>query len=288
MQSSPTYLLTLQAQDRVGIVAGVSRFLAERDGFIVDSQQYADTETGNFFMRMEFLAAGARFPSDINQIKEEFRATAESLGLEWSLINKDVRLKVMIAVSRGGHCLNDLLYRWSSRDLPIDITAVIGNHDNLRALTEWHGLPFHFLPVGDDNRDAQENQILKLLSETGTDLLVLARYMQVLSNNLTEALRGRCINIHHSFLPAFKGAQPYHHAHERGVKLIGATAHYVTPDLDEGPIIEQAVVPVDHRAAVDDMVRIGRHTEAAVLSRAVRAAAERRIFLNGKKTVNFR
>lgn len=288
MQKAPTYILTLQAQDRVGIVAGVTRYLSERDGFILDSQQFADTETGRFFMRVEFAAAGSRFPEDVEEIRYEFRQVAEGLDLEWSLIEKTIRLKVMIAVSKGGHCLNDLLYRWSTGDLPVDITAVIGNHESLRSLAEWHGVPFHYLPVENSNRDEQESRILKLIDDTSTELLVLARYMQVLSDGLTKALKGRCINIHHSFLPAFKGAQPYHRAHERGVKLIGATAHYVTADLDEGPIIEQAVEPVDHRATVDVMVRIGRHTEAAVLSKAVRAAAERRIFLNGKRTVVFR
>jgi len=289
METSPTYLLTLQAQDRVGIVAGVSDFLAQRDGFILDSQQYADLETGRFFLRLEFTAAGPRFPeTGAGGLSEEFRPRADALGLDWSLTDKSVRLRVMIAVSKGGHCLNDLLYRWSTGDLPIDIVGVIGNHESLRALTEWHGVPFHYLPVNNENRQSQEQQILALMSQTGADILVLARYMQVLSNELTQSLSGRCINIHHSFLPAFKGAQPYHRAHERGVKLIGATAHFVTADLDEGPIIEQAVEPVDHRATVDVMIRIGRHTEAAVLSKAVRAAAERRIFLNGKKSVVFR
>ncbi|WP_315927643.1 formyltetrahydrofolate deformylase [Mesorhizobium sp. SP-1A] len=288
MRKAPTYLLTLQAQDRGGIVSGVTSFLSERDGFILDSQQFADTETGRFFMRVEFMASGPRFSANVEKLREEFRPGAERLGLEWSLIEKTTRLKVMIAVSKGGHCLNDLLYRWSTGDLPVDVTGVIGNHESLRALAEWHRVPFHYLPVDNQNRDQQEDRILQLIDETGSELLVLARYMQVLSDGLTKALKGRCINIHHSFLPAFKGAQPYHRAHERGVKLIGATAHYVTADLDEGPIIEQAVEPVDHRATVDVMVRIGRHTEAAVLSKAVRAAAERRIFLNGKKTVVFR
>lgn len=287
MQTEPRYILMFQANDRVGIVAGVSSFLADRGGFILDSQQYADLETGRFFMRVEFTGGGPRFPSNADAIREEFIGIGDRFGLDWMLREGNSRLKVMIAVSKTSHCLNDLLYRWSTDDLPIDITAVVSNHEAMRSLTEWHRLPYHHLPVSNDNRREQETAILDLMDQTQTELLVLARYMQVLSNDMARSLEGRCINIHHSFLPAFKGAQPYHRAHKRGVKLIGATAHYVTSDLDEGPIIEQAVERVDHRASVDDMIRIGRITEALVLSRAVRAAAERRIFLNGQRTIVF-
>jgi formyltetrahydrofolate deformylase len=282
------YILTFAAEDRIGIVAAVSGFLAERDGFILDSQQYADVETGRFFMRVEFKGAGPRFPADIVAVRAQFAPVAERFGLDWTMVSSAARLKVMIAVSKGSHCLNDLLHRWSTGALAVDIAGVVSNHETCRALTEWHGLPFHHLPVGPDSKAAQEAVILDLIEASGTELLVLARYMQVLSTDLAQRLHGRCINIHHSFLPGFKGARPYHRAHDRGVKLIGATAHYVTADLDEGPIIEQAVERVDHRASVDDMIHIGRDIEARVLARAVGWASERRILLNGGKTVIFR
>ncbi|WP_106639976.1 formyltetrahydrofolate deformylase [Allosphingosinicella vermicomposti] len=288
MAAADPYILTFTAEDRTGIVAAVSGFLAERDGFILDSQQYADTETGRFFMRVAFRGAGPRFPDGLGELKEVFAPVAEQSGFDWTMVSAVDRLKTVIAVSKASHCLNDLLHRWSTGSLPIDIVAVVSNHENCRALTEWHGLSFHHLPVGADNREAQEAAILDVMDGTGAELLVLARYMQVLSSNLAARLEGRCINIHHSFLPGFKGARPYHRAHDRGVKLIGATAHYVTADLDEGPIIEQAVERVDHRASVEDLVRIGRDVEAQVLARAVGWAAERRILMNGGKTVIFR
>jgi formyltetrahydrofolate deformylase len=269
-------------------VAAVAGFLAARDGFILDSQQYADLDTGRFFMRVSFRGAGPRFLEDLESISAGFGEVAAEFGMEWDLSRGDARLKTMIAVSRASHCLNDLLHRWSTGSLPLDIVAVVSNHEALRSLTEWHGLPFHYLPVGAANRSEQEARIAGLFEETGSELLVLARYMQVLSPGLIERLGGRCINIHHSFLPSFKGANPYHRAHALGVKLIGATAHYVTADLDEGPIIEQSVERVDHRATVEDMIRIGRDIEAQVLARAVAWAAEHRILLNGRKTVIFR
>ncbi|PSJ37928.1 formyltetrahydrofolate deformylase [Allosphingosinicella deserti] len=284
----PSYILTFTAEDRVGIVAATTGFLADRDGFILDSQQYADVESGRFFMRVAFTPAGRRFPADLATLRSDFAAVAEQLGLEWTIADGSAPMKVMIAVSKGSHCLNDLLHRWSTGALPIDVTAVVSNHETCRALTEWHGLPFHHLPVAADSRAEQEARVAGLFHEAGSELLVLARYMQVLTPDLIARLAGRCINIHHSFLPSFKGANPYHRAHALGVKLIGATSHYVTPDLDEGPIIEQAVERIDHRASVDDMIRIGRDTEAQVLARAVAWAAERRILLNGRKTVVFR
>ncbi|QAY78814.1 formyltetrahydrofolate deformylase [Sphingosinicella sp. BN140058] len=284
----PSYILTFTAVDRVGIVAAASGFLAERDGFILDSQQYADIESGRFFMRVAFSPAGERFPADLGALRRDFAPVAERLGLDWTIGDGSAPMKVMIAVSKGSHCLNDLLHRWSTGGLPIDVTAVVSNHDACRALAEWHGVPYHHLPVTAETRAAQEAEIAALFERTGSELLVLARYMQVLSPALIASLGGRCINIHHSFLPSFKGANPYHRAHALGVKLIGATSHYVTPDLDEGPIIEQAVERIDHRASVGDMIRIGRDTEAQVLARAVAWAAERRILLNGRKTVVFR
>lgn len=267
-------------------MAGVSGFLAERDGFILDSQQYADLETGRFFLRIVFQRGGPRFPED-EALRAAFAPVAQALALDWSLTPQAARPRMVVAVSKGSHCLADLLHRRASDALAAEIVAVVSNHDALRALAEWHGVPFHHLPVDDANRPEQEAAILALMAESRADYLVLARYMQVLSPTLTEALAGRCINIHHSFLPGFKGARPYHRAHARGVKLIGATAHFVTSDLDEGPIIEQAVERVDHRASVDDLIRIGRDIEAQVLARAVHAVGEHRVFLNRSKTVVF-
>ncbi|PVX28916.1 formyltetrahydrofolate deformylase [Sphingomonas pokkalii] len=280
------WILTVTCDDRVGIVAGVSGFLAARQGFILDSQQYADLETGRFFLRLVFQAGGPDFPS-VETLRADFQSVAQALELNWSLSPADQRPRILVAVSKGSHCLADLLHRRASNALAADIVAVISNHDALRGLAEWHGVPFHHLPVDDANRAEQEAAILALMTESHANYLVLARYMQVLSPSLTEALAGRCINIHHSFLPGFKGARPYHRAHARGVKLIGATAHFVTSDLDEGPIIEQAVERVDHRATADDLIRIGRDIEAQVLARAVHAVGERRVFLNQGKTVVF-
>jgi formyltetrahydrofolate deformylase len=283
-----SYILTFTAEDRVGIVAAISGFLAERDGFILDSQQYADVETGRFFMRVAFKQAGPRFPDGIAAMRESFVELAGRVGLSWIMVDAAARLRILIAVSKASHCLNDLLHRWSTGGLPVDIAGVVSNHETCRGLAEWHGVPFHYLPVAADDRPQQEQRLAALIKEQQVELLVLARYMQILSPGLIERLHGRCINIHHSFLPGFKGANPYHRAHERGVKLIGATAHYVTAELDEGPIIEQAVERVDHRAAVDDLIRIGRDIEAQVLARAVGWAAEHRVLLNGGKTVVFR
>lgn len=283
-----SHILTLTAEDRVGIVAAVTGFLAEHDGFILDSQQYADLEANRFFMRVEFKDAGPKFPADTDRLRAAFGDVAERQGLDWRLGRSDIHPKIVIAVSKASHCLNDLLHRWKTGGLPVEIAGVVSNHENCRALTEWHGVPFHHLPVTDANREAQEQQMLAIMADTGARTLVLARYMQVLSGELVDRLAGRCINIHHSFLPGFKGARPYHRAYERGVKLIGATAHFVTADLDEGPIIEQAVERVDHRASVDDMIRIGRDIEAQVLARAVKWIGERRLLVNGTRTVVFR
>ncbi len=283
-----SHILTLTAEDRVGLVAAVTGFLAEHDGFILDSQQYADLEANRFFMRVEFKDAGPKFPADTAQLKSAFGEVADRHDLDWRMGRSDVHPKIVIAVSKASHCLNDLLHRWKTGALPVEIAGVVSNHESCRALTEWHGVPFHYLPVTDDDREAQEQQMLTIMEEAGARTLVLARYMQVLSEALVEQLTGRCINIHHSFLPGFKGARPYHRAYERGVKLIGATAHFVTADLDEGPIIEQAVERVDHRASVDDMIRIGRDIEAQVLARAVKWVGERRLLVNGTRTVVFR
>ncbi len=277
-------ILTFTCEDRVGIVAAVTGELAAAGGFILDSQQYADLETGRFFMRVVFSAAD----DGEADVRTRLGQVGKTFALDWSLVRADARPRVLIAVSTTSHCLNDLLHRWSTGALPIEPVGVVSNHETLRGLTEWHGLPFHHLPVDAGNRAAQEAALLDLFETSGAELLVLARYMQVLSADLVERLAGRCINIHHSFLPSFRGAKPYHQAHARGVKLIGATAHFVTSDLDEGPIIEQAAERVDHRATVSDLIAIGRDSEAQVLARAVGWIAERRVLLNGKRTVVFR
>ncbi|KLI64394.1 formyltetrahydrofolate deformylase [Aurantiacibacter marinus] len=287
--AGPTsYILTLSCKDRVGIVAAVTGHLARIGGFILDSQQYADLDAGSFFLRLEFKAAGAEFPRTLDELRGGLEPIAQQFGLEWDLVPSSHTPKLLIAVSKGSHCLNDLLHRWKTGNLPIDVAGVVSNHPDLRDLTEWHGVPYHYLPVEAGSRAAQEAKLLSIFEQSASDYLVLARYMQVLSEGLVEKLAGRCINIHHSFLPSFKGARPYLRAQERGVKLIGATAHFVTSDLDEGPIIEQDVERVDHRATERDLARIGRDIEAQVLARAVRWTAERRVFLNDKRTVVFR
>ncbi|KTE44303.1 formyltetrahydrofolate deformylase [Sphingopyxis sp. HIX] len=282
------YVLTFSCGDAVGIVAAVTGLLADHDGFILDSQQYADLDTGRFFMRVEFRGEGPRFPDGLAGVQAAFAPIVTRFAMDARISDRAAKPRFVIAVSQGSHCLNDLLHRWSTGNLAIDIVGVVSNHEAQRRLSEWHGVPFHYLPVGDANRAEQEQAILDVMARGGAEYLVLARYMQILSSDLSARLAGRCINIHHSFLPGFKGAKPYHRAHERGVKLIGATAHFVTGDLDEGPIIEQAVERVDHRDGVDDLIRIGRDVEAQVLARAVRWVAEQRVLIDGRKTVVFR
>ncbi|TCJ39094.1 formyltetrahydrofolate deformylase [Parafrankia sp. BMG5.11] len=285
LDAARSYILTLSCPDRVGIVAAISGHLARIGGFIVDSQQYADLDAGRFFLRIEFKADGKAFPGSLEELRAGLSPIAKQHEMNWELLPSTHRPKLLIAVSKGSHCLNDLLHRWQTGNLPVDIVGVVSNHPDLRGLAEWHGVPFHYLPVSADKKDEQEAELLSIFARTAADYLVLARYMQVLSSGMADRLSGRCLNIHHSFLPSFKGARPYHRAHERGVKLIGATAHFVTRDLDEGPIIEQDVERVDHRATDEDLVRIGRDIEARVLARAVRWTAERRVFLNGIRTV---
>ena len=278
------FVLTLSCTDAVGIVSAVSTFLADRGDFIVESQQFADFESERFFMRVAYRAAAP----DIARARDAFGLVASRFAMDWTLTDSGEPMRIVLAVSRFGHCLNDLLHRWRTGTLPVAIAAVVSNHEDLRPLAEWHRLPFHHLPVLAANRGEQEQALLGLFEESNAELLVLARYMQVLSPDLCNALDGRCINIHHSFLPSFRGAKPYHQAHDRGVKLIGATAHFVTSDLDEGPIIEQAIERVDHATSAEAMVDAGRDVESVVLARAVRWAAERRILRNGHRTVVFR
>lgn len=283
--STQGLILTLSCPDRRGIVAAVSAFLAQRDCNILDAQQYDDAETGVFFMRVVFRpdSYGA------DDLREAFAEIGEAFAMTWSLRDPKVRKKVMILASKSDHCLSDLLYRWRIGELPMDIAGVISNHpaETYRNV-DLSDLPFHHLPVTKDTKLEQEAQVWSLIRDSGADLVVLARYMQVLSDGLAAKLEGRCINIHHSFLPGFKGAKPYHQAHARGVKVIGASAHFVTGDLDEGPIIEQDVERISHRDTPDDLIRKGRDIERRVLARALRWSLEDRVLLNGRKTVVFR
>ena len=278
------YILTIACPDRVGIVAAVSSVLAHHQGNIVESDQFSDTESGKFFMRLVFDLDEAA----ASRLLGAFEPLARRFEMVWRLYDPRELPRVMILVSKVEHCLNDLLYRHRTGALPMDITAIVSNHLDLAHLAEWHAIPFHHLPVTAATKPEQERRILDLVESTGTDLVVLARYMQILSPELCRALAARAINIHHSFLPGFKGAKPYHQAHARGVKLIGATAHFVTANLDEGPIIEQEVERVDHAHAPDQLAAVGRDIENIVLARAMHYYLERRVFLNGGKTVVLR
>jgi formyltetrahydrofolate deformylase len=279
-------ILTLSCPDRPGIVSSVSGLLFEAGCNILDAQQFDDLETGRFFMRVVFdRLEGAQAPADIMAGVD---GLAARFGMKASLRGRGARKRVMLLVSKFDHCLADLLYRWRIGELPMDITGIISNHDRAHlSSTDLGEIPFFHLPVTRHSKMEQEARIWELVQETKTDLVVLARYMQILSDGLSAKLSGRCINIHHSFLPGFKGAKPYHQAHERGVKLIGATAHYVTSDLDEGPIIEQDVERISHRDTPDDLVRKGRDIERRVLARALRHHLEDRVLPNGRKTVIF-
>ena len=277
-------ILTLSCDDRPGIVARVSALLFERGANILDAQQYDDQETGRFFMRVVF-DPGETGPEPW---RSAFEPLAAEYAMTWSLRGRKERRKVMILASQTDHCLADLIWRWRQGELPMDITAVVSNHPATTfPHTDLQGIAFRHLPVSADTKAAQEAALWSLVQETGTELVVLARYMQVLSDGLAAKLEGRCINIHHSFLPGFKGAKPYHQAHARGVKVIGASAHYVTGDLDEGPIIEQDVERISHRDTPAALIRKGRDIERRVLARAVRWALEDRVLLNGRKTVVF-
>ena len=284
------HVLTLSCPDRTGIVHAVAGAVLAAGGNIAESHQYGDPSTGRFFMRVEVAPSGdAVTPVELGAaLRLAFGPVARGFGMDWQLHPADHRTRTLVLVSRGGHCLNDLLFRARSGTLPIDVPAVVGNHETLRGIADFYEVPFHHVPVTPDGRDAAEARLLELVKELDVELVVLARYMQVLSDDVCRALQGRVVNIHHSFLPSFKGARPYHQAHERGVKLIGATAHYVTPDLDEGPIIEQDVVRVDHTMTPDALAAAGRDVEAQVLARAVRWHAEHRVLLNGARTVVFR
>jgi formyltetrahydrofolate deformylase len=279
------FVLTLTCPDQPGIVHAVTGFLVGAGGNIVQSQQYGDPETSRFFMRVQFETAE---PCDVDALRTSFEDVPRAFAMTWELWPAGAPYRTLIMVSRFGHCLNDLLYRWSIGSLQIEIPAIVSNHRDFEGLARMYDIPFHHIPVAPETKDDAEQQLLRLVDDLGIHLVVLARYMQVLSDDACKALSGRAINIHHSFLPSFKGARPYHQAHARGVKLIGATAHYVTSDLDEGPIIEQDVQRVDHNFDADQLVSAGRDVESQVLSRAVRWHSETRVMLNGSKTVVFR
>jgi len=278
------FVLTLACPDRKGIVAAVSRFLVEHDCNILDSAQFGDPSNGRFFLRMVFRAERA---TDAASLREAFQPIAKTFDMQADLHDMDRKVRTLVMVSKFGHCLVDLLYRHRIGALPIEIAKIVSNHRDLEDVAAAHGVPFVYLPVDKANKAKQENALLDLIGSEKIDLVVLARYMQILSPDLCEKLQGRAINIHHSFLPSFQGARPYSQAHERGVKLIGATAHYVTAELDEGPIVEQAVERVSHALTPEDYAAVGRDIESVVLARAVKWHAEHRILLNGRRTVIF-
>ncbi|WP_337270087.1 formyltetrahydrofolate deformylase [Oryzifoliimicrobium ureilyticus] len=277
-------VLTVTCKSTKGVVAAISGYLTKKGCNIVDSSQFDDLATGKFFMRVSFISEEG---VSEEEIADDFAAIAPPFEMDYHFYGGDHRMKVLLMVSRFGHCLNDLLYRWRIGALPIDIVGVVSNHFDYQKQVVNHDIPFHHIKVTKDNKPQAEAQLLDLVKQTGTELIVLARYMQVLSDDLCRAMSGRIINIHHSFLPSFKGANPYKQAYERGVKLIGATAHYVTADLDEGPIIEQDTVRITHAQSADDYVSLGRDVEAQVLARAIHAHIHHRTFINGNKTIVF-
>ncbi|MEE1761777.1 MULTISPECIES: formyltetrahydrofolate deformylase [unclassified Streptomyces] len=278
------YVLTLACPDKPGIVHAVSSYLFMTGGNIEDSQQFGDHDTGLFFMRVHFSADA---PVNVDKLRASFAAIGDSFQMDWQINLADEKMRIVLMVSRFGHCLNDLLFRASTGALPVEIAAVVSNHTDFAELVGSYDIPFHHIPVTKDTKADAEARLLQIVREENVELVVLARYMQVLSDDLCKQLSGRIINIHHSFLPSFKGAKPYHQAHTRGVKLIGATAHYVTADLDEGPIIEQEVERVGHGVTPEGLVAVGRDVECQALARAVKWHAERRILMNGRRTVVF-
>ncbi len=285
MSKTVSFTLTIACPDAVGLIAAVSGFLSENDAFINESSQYGDPFSKTFFMRCVFSIDEEN--SLRQDLQKNFSTLAKKFKMNWKIHDNRQRSRVLLMVSKHSHCLNDILHRVEAGLLPIEIIAVVSNHEDLRRVVEWHKIPYHVYPVISDSRE-HESQLKKFIQENNPDLVVLARYMQVLSGDLCKVLSGRCINIHHSFLPSFKGAKPYHQAHQRGVKLIGATAHYVTDTLDEGPIIDQAVERVDHTFGPSELAAVGRDTENIVLARAIRYHAEYRILLNGHKTIIFK
>ena len=284
------YTLTASCPDRVGIVAAVSGFFAKHGGWILETTLHSeppnDEGVAAYFMRLEIKADS--LPFDLEGLRAAFQPVADEFNMNWKISDSAKRKRVVILVSKQEHCLYDLLARWQSKELDVDIPCVISNHESLRGFVEWHGIPFHYVPVTPDNKPEAYARIGQLFKDADADVMLLARYMQILSPELCAAFPGRIINIHHSFLPSFVGAKPYHQAWERGVKLIGATCHYVTADLDQGPIIEQDVIRIDHSDSVEDMVRYGKDIEKTVLARGLRNHLEGRVLIHGNKTIVFR
>lgn len=286
MHAQRFYTLTASCPDRVGIVARVATFIADHQGWILETAHHADAESLRYFMRIEIKADS--LPFHLAEFRARFAPIAQAFQMDWKITDSAVKKRVVVLVSTQEHCLYDLLARWQSRELDVEIPCVISNHETFRGFVEWHGIPFHHVPVNADNKAAAFAEIERLFDEVGGDVMVLARYMQVLSPELCARYAGRIINIHHSFLPSFVGARPYHQAYERGVKLIGATCHYVTEELDAGPIIEQDVIRIDHGDSVNDLVRYGKDIEKAVLARGLRYHVEDRVLVNGNRTVVLR
>lgn len=285
MNPCADHVLLISSEDRKGIVAAVANSIVSQDCNIVESAQYGDPATGRFFMR---VAVSSPADMTVDKFSEAFTPVATAFRLDWRIHDLRKKLRAMIMVSQGGHCLNDLLYRTSTNRLPIDVTSIVSNHTTWQRRAEHEGVPFHHLPITPENKLEQEAKLLAMVEDQQVDLIILARYMQVLSDQLCRKLDGRVINIHHSFLPGFKGAKPYHRAYDRGVKMVGATAHYVTADLDEGPIITQDVSIVDHADTVEDLIAQGQDTESRVLARAVKLHSEHRVLLNGNRTIVFK
>lgn len=278
------YILNLCCSDQVGIVAAVTGSMAEMGLFILELSQFSDPSTKKFFMRIHFETT-----KEVSEqaIAENFSHVSKKFKMSWDLHDTHFRPKMLLMVSKQSHCLNDLLHRWSKGNLPIEVAAVVSNHEDLEKIASWYEVPFHHLPITSETKRKQEKKLLQYVEEEGVDLIVLARYMQILSDELCEKMSGKIINIHHSFLPSFKGAKPYHQAYARGVKIIGATAHYVTADLDEGPIIDQEITRVRHDQSPDELVRMGQDVECQVLARAVKWHVEQRVIINNHKTVVF-
>lgn len=289
MNPTRRYILTLSCPDRVGIVAAVSGFVAQNNGWIVEASYHTDLETQRFFMRQEILADSFSF--DAVEFRARFSELASKFNMSWRVSDSAQKKRVAILVSKQDHCLNDLLHRWRSGELQVDIPCVISNHEDLRSFVEWHGIPFHYVPMPNNNEQAKSAafaEIARQFDATRSDTMVLARFMQIVPPDLCQRYAGCIINIHHSFLPSFAGAKPYHQAYQRGVKLIGATCHYASADLDAGPIIEQDIMRIDHGDSVEDMVRYGRDIEKTVLARGLRYHVEDRVLVCGNKTIVFR
>lgn len=286
--AAPSYVLTMSCPDTTGIVAAIAGFLAEHNCLITEAQHYDDPYTNTSFMRTVFHDNGQGAPEIAELQRRYAESVGQRFGMSWRFHEARRKCRTLIAVSKHGHCLNSILHRWSTGTLPIEVVAVVSNHQDMRSLAEWHGVPYYYFPVIDGRKRDQEKRIIELFQNVEAELLVLARYMQILTPEACEFFAGGAINIHHSFLPGFKGARAYHQAHARGVKLIGATAHYVTTDLDEGPIIEQEVERVDHTLSAEELTVIGSELESVVLNRAIKWHAERRIFRNGNRTVVLR